>query len=359
MKKQLAGLLIVTIISLTGSSSIGEPAYMQLAAVPAQLPDGNWEYVYDVYGDSSGYVVGCGISGFDASLIANQWTYSWGGVTGTIAQQWEWLPANGQGTAEAFGSSSFDGTTWALHGQPWAVDNIWHTPDEYVKGAVSIPVPQWIYPGVVAGDELGVSFGTKLAAGNRVTGLMKTFRIIHPNSPGDINYWVQSYYGDSAGSGTITGPGSATGLEGDLDDDGDVDPDDVDILCANMGGDPGKYDLDEDGDVDEDDMIFLVENHLEWDSDGDGTPDGAGTFRGDFNVDGSVNGTDLSIMSGGFGTTTGFAGGNANCDTTVNGTDLSILSGVFGNVATAAIPEPLTMGLLSLGACLPLLRKRR
>jgi hypothetical protein len=149
-----------------------------------------------------------------------------------------------------------------------------------------------------------------------------------------------------------------TPMTGDFDADNDVDADDVNALCANMGGDVGTYDMDGDGDVDEDDMTFLVENYLEYDSDGDGIPDGAGTFRGDFNLDGIVNGTDLSIMSGGFGTTTGFAGGNANCDSTVNGTDLSILSSVFGNVATTAVPEPLTITVLSLGA-VGMLRRRK
>ena len=155
----------------------------------------------------------------------------------------------------------------------------------------------------------------------------------------------------------LTWIGDAGGVVGDFDGDGDVDADDVDDLCANMGGDAGTYDMDGDGDVDEDDMTFHVENYLEYDSDGDGTADGQGTFRGDFNTDGTVNGTDLSILSGGFGTTTGFAGGNANCDTTVNGTDLSILSGVFGNVVTAAVPEPVTITLLSLGG-VALLRRR-
>ena len=145
---------------------------------------------------------------------------------------------------------------------------------------------------------------------------------------------------------------------GDFDGDGDVDANDVDLLCANMGAGAGVYDMDGDGDVDEDDMTFHVENYLEYDSDGDGIADGQGTFRGDFNTDGTVNGTDLSIMSGSFGTTVGFAGGNANCDVTVNGTDLSILSSVFGNVATAAVPEPMTISLLGLGG-LAVLRKRR
>ena len=146
---------------------------------------------------------------------------------------------------------------------------------------------------------------------------------------------------------------------GDFDGDGDIDADDVDDLCANIGtGDPATYDVDEDGDVDEDDLIFHVTTLLEYDTDGDDVVDGQGTFRGDFNADGSVNGTDLSIMSGNFGGAAGFAGGNANCDTTVNGTDLSILSSTFGSVVTAAVPEPVTMSLLSLGG-VALLRRRK
>ena len=145
----------------------------------------------------------------------------------------------------------------------------------------------------------------------------------------------------------------------DFDGDGDVDADDVDALCANMGGEAAIFDTDGDGDVDADDLLYHVETFLEFDTDGDGAPDGTGTFRGDFNTDGSVNGTDLSIMVGGFGSAVGFAGGNANCDGAVNGTDLSILAGGFGNIATAAVPEPATLGLLALGASAMLLRKKK
>ncbi|KKN81786.1 hypothetical protein LCGC14_0315510, partial [marine sediment metagenome] len=52
--------------------------------------------------------------------------------------------------------------------------------------------------------------------------------------------------------------------------------------------------------------------------------------------------------------------GNANCDALVDGTDLAILKTNFGFIAPpgGAVPEPVTIGLLSLGG-LTLLRRRR
>ena len=264
--------------------------------------------------------------------------------------------------------------------QAWYADNPWHEGGEYAHGNSSWPyataghatwTQDYLGPGpdgipdteddiysdpyVSEYDPDGVSFEnqTSVTSFFGLTGLLMTMRIVHPNSPGDITWGTYS----EGVSGTILGPGPGSTLDGDFDGDGDVDADDVDDLCANMGGDPGTYDMDGDGDVDEDDMTFHVENYLEYDSNGDSIPDGQGTFRGDFNRDGSVNGTDLSIMNGNFGSATGFAGGNANCDATVNGTDLSILAGVFGSVATSAVPEPMTITLLSLSG-LAILRRR-
>ena len=147
---------------------------------------------------------------------------------------------------------------------------------------------------------------------------------------------------------------------GDFDVDGDVDADDVDALCDNMGGGPGAHDLDGDGDTDEDDFVYLVEHLVEWSRPGAG---GVGTKRGDANLDGYVNATDLATLAGHFGDSgPGWSGANFNCDDVVNATDLAILAADFGFQApTSAVPEPATMGLLGLGGLVPILSglKRR
>ncbi|KKO11150.1 hypothetical protein LCGC14_0016260 [marine sediment metagenome] len=144
-------------------------------------------------------------------------------------------------------------------------------------------------------------------------------------------------------------------LPGDFNTDGFVDADDIDMLCDNLG-DPA-FDLDDDGDADEDDMIFLIENLVEWDN---GVDNGVGTKRGDFNLDGFVDGTDLALMKTAFGQPLmDYADGNANCDAFVDGTDLAILKTSFGFIGSPAggVPEPATLSLLALGG-MALLRRR-
>ena len=157
--------------------------------------------------------------------------------------------------------------------------------------------------------------------------------------------------------GGFTWPAEA-GVPGDFDGDGDVDTDDIDILCDNLG-DPA-FDLDNDGDADADDFALLIHPLVEL-TDGSGR---TGTEIGDFNLDGVINGTDLATMAANFGATPPpdllYEDGNANCDNLINATDLAVLAANFGYTAPpAAVPEPVTMSLLGIGACLPLLRKRK
>ena len=273
-----------------------------------------------------------------------------------IANTWEINPDQADIDAVRW---SYDANFAGIHG----MINPWHSPQDYGMaaawhgGSVQTIAGGATYDGL---EFFYIPYGP--ATGTELEGLLvATIRLVHLDGPaGTVHLRYDSGYGPNKDAGDAVGPapGWVDPLLGDFDDDDDVDADGVDDLCANMGGDVGTYDMDGDGDVDEDDMVYHVENYLEFDTDSDGVADGTGTFRGDFNTDGSVNGTDLSIMNGSFGTSVGFAGGNANCDSTVNGTDLSILAGVFGNVATAAVPEPTTVSLVALGALAMLRRKR-
>jgi len=83
------------------------------------------------------------------------------------------------------------------------------------------------------------------------------------------------------------------------------------------------------------------------------------TISGDFNLDGTVNLTDLAILRTGFGGGTTWAAGDVNYDGVVNLTDLAILRANFGKsiasgpVAGAGVgspvPEPGTLALLGCG----------
>ena len=151
---------------------------------------------------------------------------------------------------------------------------------------------------------------------------------------------------------------------GDFTRDGAVDDLDIDriyrYIAIGSGLNDAEFDVDGDSDVDEDDVTYLIELLAGYDSDGDGNLDGYGTWRGDFNFDGAVTGTDLSILAGSFGLSVpGYGAGNANGVGPIDGTDLSIVASNFGQSVTGAIPEPATLSLLALGATGLMAHRRR
>jgi hypothetical protein len=80
----------------------------------------------------------------------------------------------------------------------------------------------------------------------------------------------------------------------------------------------------------------------------------SGPLPGDANGDGSVDGTDLNTVLSNYGVTSGgaWAAGDFNGDGAIDGTDLNVVLSNYGTTsgATAAVPEPCTLGLLALGA---------
>ena len=384
MKRYAMTACVGLMLMLTATASAYEWDMVLLEANPITW-DGQaaWEYIYDIYGTPYNDFH---LKGFDATRVLNMYEGAfWDKWEGWAAGYESWIcnfdpwtyqsphyPSYGEGNgddvwwvhpteAEIIQNDWGNPAYWPgrgydpVHAATHGIENSWHAPSEYAAGAGN----SWMGGQVrtVGGGDAydGLYFGYFTVDSQDWTGanLEMTIRMIHMDGP----YGTIEYDPDGFDGNIVVGPGGS--LPGDFDGDGDIDADDIDILCANMGsGDLATYDLDDSGVVDEDDMILLVETLVEYDTDGDGTADGQGTFQGDFNLDGVVNATDLQIMKGNFGVGgVGFAGGNANCDTVVNATDLQILKAKFGLVASA-VPEPLTIGLLAAGATALLRRKR-
>jgi hypothetical protein len=150
---------------------------------------------------------------------------------------------------------------------------------------------------------------------------------------------------------------------GDFDGDGHVNAADIDILADAIaaGLTDSRYDINGDSAVDAQDLISHIATLVER------TDGGIGAYRGDFNLDGFVDATDLAVLKANFGSADGlgFASGNCNTDDLIDATDLAILKATFGFSGTPgdganppAIPEPTTLSLLALGA-VAILRRRR
>ena len=162
----------------------------------------------------------------------------------------------------------------------------------------------------------------------------------NPNVRFDIDYMFMDVFGS---------------LAGDLNANGVVDGGDVLAVSAAVAlGDP-VGDVNGDGVVDAADLEYVVEMKLLMDEE----TGAVGTVLGDFNLDGLVNASDVAIMAAYYGGQGDYGLGDANGDGVINAVDLALLAENFGSQAgAAAVPEPVTLSLLGVGAAALLRRKR-
>jgi hypothetical protein len=138
----------------------------------------------------------------------------------------------------------------------------------------------------------------------------------------------------------------------DFDTDGDCDIVDLDELqYVGLGGNDSKYDLDGSGDtIDSDNTVAWLELN--------------GTVRGDVDLDGDVDATDLNAVGINWRSTnvTSWSHGDFNGSHVVDATDLNLLglnwrAGVAAP-ANSAVPEPSADRLLVIGVLLTFLSTR-
>jgi len=133
-------------------------------------------------------------------------------------------------------------------------------------------------------------------------------------------------------------------MPGDINFDLQLDASDISELFSRREGDletsdPAKYDLTDDFLVNDKDVTFLIENIFE-------------TRFGDANLDGSVDLVDFDIMKTRFGQDGDWNGGDFDGDGQVSLADFGLLKENFGFSRPAAVPEPASILLLSLGLTL-------
>jgi hypothetical protein len=368
--------LCAILLAMVSPVSAQNPSTMELAATPRMLTAGDtpyaeevgmWEYVYDFYGNGVSQLPHMGIYGFDTSLIVNDR----GAEGNDLSHNWGYSAANNfYASYSTAGSISLDGETWTVG--EGGIDNIWHTPDEY--GGMGVYV--WALPGFAMRDWGGaindeggsLVYTAKLTTGNILNGLLLTFRVVHPNAPGSIEWYSYSYNAAATATGFITGPGPGDPTRpGDFTDDLGGLPDmvidafDIDALADAIlnGGDVATFDLVIDGVLDSLDMDMLIEMLVDTTVVDAGEEYGfvTGSFYGDFNLDGTVNLLDLNKLTANYNGTGGWTLGDANGDGSIALLDLNKLTANYNS--TVVVPEPATIFVMACGAAAMIRRRRR
>ncbi len=389
--------------------------YMELAQDPTYINDGvyagKYEYFFDMYTLANGagstfYFLH--LAGLDNSKIANAQTVrpdagtfktqrwgdpngayeAWPDVTGRVLDFWDKGRNQYLSDATQFDVSrtsySDGGAGWTDSGLGYAGSSTAnpHAYSEYVPFSGSSaeiwkaeltgpgqPLHWWNTQfGVAPAIETIYIAGSTAWSTTATAGLTFTMRIVYDEP---IDPLTIGWSGDGTLANTILGDFTVTGPPeydlGDVDEDGDIDGDDIDMLAdyirtgVRPGLATGECDLSIDGlsegtdaAVDINDLNYLVHFLVE-------TSLGNGTEFGDFNLDGVIDATDLTRIATYFGPGTTWAQGNANrnIDLTIDTTDLTILGTYYGFSSADAIPEPMTISVLALGAIGVLRRRRR
>ncbi|MHC4561525.1 MAG: PEP-CTERM sorting domain-containing protein [Planctomycetota bacterium] len=329
---------------------------------------GNYEYIYDFYGGSETFFY-IAVLFYDGTKQVNVWQDP---ALGTVTQHWcamsagNGAPFNGYTDPDRWPSNwrDTDGDflpEWDPSPSPWGMENLWHDGGDY--GTHTTSYHTWREVVINAnGTEFWNTCSVQSSAWMS-EGLSLTYRVVHPFAPGTITYDIYNNYAGLPDN-TVIGPAIDTSTrDGDFNNDTVIDAADIDLLADAIatGSTESKFDVNGDTFIDEQDLIDHIATLVER------TDGGTGTYRGDFNLDGFVNGTDLAIFKAGFGLSgQGYAQGNANTDDVVNGTDLAIFKATFGFSGTPgdggnppAVPEPTTLAILGCGGLALFRRYRR
>ncbi len=355
-RSMLTGMLVVALAC--GASQAA--AWMELARPPEQIIyDGQpaWEYWYDMYAGGTGPPTQVWID-FDATQMLNL-------VGTTHYERWD-SAAAGYGFSSGpsdYPSYGYKFGDWILPGYSWEMINPIHMPIDYKD----VPYGR-MYPGSTTTERLHYwwAYSSGYSAG-----LFMTIRVVHPNPPGNITYGIYGPFYWEQNWTPIIGPAPLS--PGDLDQDGDIDADDIDLMGdyirTGIAPTTANYDLSDDGatggtdgSVTILDLDYLVRFLVETSAvDGDGNPI-FGTQYGDFNLDGEIELGDLTRLGTYYGVGDTWAEGNANphLDEDIELGDLTILGTYYGasNGGVDAIPEPMTLSLLAVGAAALLGRRK-